>query len=379
MYRTSGTHSQITERKAHVGIAHVYCNYRWKHIQNARELLASLLAQLCDSLSPFPECVGDLSIAFLGYSIAPPFESIWKALQKVATRFSRVFVVIDGLDESSPEVREALLDALAHLQKLEDVHLNIFATSSPEIVPHFADQFPGCLLTEVRVTEDEILTYINSRLHTVRRPCLSNFPRLKDEIRSQIIKCANGRFLAAKLLLDHIFSKPTAGDIRDALEEMGPEASDLDSLYSLAMERIDGQESRIRETAIKALYWTLHSKRQLTTTELQYAVAVRAKSLKLEPEYLSQLDHLVSDCAGLLVIDEASNTVRLMHHTAEKYLQQTQHEWFPNANAEIAATCINYLSFCEFEDGPCVPHSDFKERLQQNPLYDYAARHWGQH
>ncbi|KAK3362480.1 hypothetical protein B0T25DRAFT_414330, partial [Lasiosphaeria hispida] len=38
-----------------------------------------------------------------------------------------------------------------------------------------------------------------------------------------------------------------------------------------------------------------------------------------------------------------------------------------------------YLSFDTFESGPCATDTDFEDRLQTYPLYDYAARHWGHH
>lgn len=41
--------------------------------------------------------------------------------------------------------------------------------------------------------------------------------------------------------------------------------------------------------------------------------------------------------------------------------------------------CATYLSFREFESGPCQTYDEFKLRLESNQLYDYAARNWGHH
>ena len=51
----------------------------------------------------------------------------------------------------------------------------------------------------------------------------------------------------------------------------------------------------------------------------------------------------------------------------------------PNAQRDIATTCVTYLSFDAFESGFCPTDKDFEARLQLNPFYDYAARNWGHH
>src|SRR2546423_1896894 len=56
-----------------------------------------------------------------------------------------------------------------------------------------------------------------------------------------------------------------------------------------------------------------------------------------------------------------------------------QNHWFPNAQTDIAMTCITYLSFATFETGFCPTDKKFEKRLELNPLYDYAARNWGHH
>ena len=40
-------------------------------------------------------------------------------------------------------------------------------------------------------------------------------------------------------------------------------------------------------------------------------------------------------------------------------------------------TCVTYLSFHTFGSGWCQTDKEFEERLQLNPLYEYAARNWG--
>jgi hypothetical protein len=46
---------------------------------------------------------------------------------------------------------------------------------------------------------------------------------------------------------------------------------------------------------------------------------------------------------------------------------------------DITITCVTYLSLDVFEASFCPTDEDFEARSRLNPVYDYAARHWGHH
>jgi ankyrin repeat protein len=83
-------------------------------------------------------------------------------------------------------------------------------------------------------------------------------------------------------------------------------------------------------------------------------------------------------CAGLVTVDEETNIIRLVHYTTQEYFERMQSHWFPNAETDIMATCITYLSFNAFTTGFCQTNK-FTERLWLNPFFDYASRNWGHH
>lgn len=45
----------------------------------------------------------------------------------------------------------------------------------------------------------------------------------------------------------------------------------------------------------------------------------------------------------------------------------------------ITTVCLTYLSFTKFNTDFCSSDKEFEGRLQEAPLYDYAARYWGYH
>jgi hypothetical protein len=167
--------------------------------------------------------------------------------------------------------------------------------------------------------------------------------------------------------------------IKIALKKL-PKGSDAyDDAYKEAMERIKCQITDLQELAYQVLSWIICAKRPLTTLELQHALAVEVGEPQLDEQNLPGLEDMVSVCAGLVTIDEESDIIRLVHYTTQEYFERTQESWFPNAETYITATCITYLSFDVFAIGFAPTDEEFKERLQVNTLYDYAARNWGYH
>jgi hypothetical protein len=145
------------------------------------------------------------------------------------------------------------------------------------------------------------------------------------------------------------------------------------------MERIEGQVSDQEELAKQVLSWITCAKRPLTTSELQHALAVEVDASELDEDNLSQIEDMVSVCAGLVTVDEESGIIRLVHYTTQEYFERMQYRWFPNSESDIATTCVTYLSFSVFECGFCQTDAEFEERLRLNRLYDYAAKNWGHH
>jgi ankyrin repeat protein len=144
------------------------------------------------------------------------------------------------------------------------------------------------------------------------------------------------------------------------------------------MERITAQKPGFRKLAESVLLWITHTSRPLTTQELRHGLAVEIGAAKLDEKNFPEVEDMASVCAGLVTIDKESNVIRLVHHTTQEYLEQNE-RWFPEAEKSLATSCVTYLSFSYFEGGFCPTDEEFEKRLQQYPLYSYAARNWGGH
>ncbi|KAI9773772.1 MAG: hypothetical protein M1839_002005 [Geoglossum umbratile] len=365
------------ENDTSIGIAFLYCNFQRQQEQKLEDLLTSLLKQLVQQRPSIPKNVKSLYERHKEKRTRPSIDEILKGLDFVVRSYSKVFIIIDALDEyqASVDDRCRFLHSIFNLQA--HAHVNIFTTS--RFILEIEQQFEKCKRIEIRAQHGDILRYLNRRIPQLLRSKISEYHDLQDLIRKEVVKAVDGMFLLAQLHIDSLMSKPTIGDIKLALQNLPKGMEGLDITYEQAMKRIDGQEEGFRELAKHVLSWLIHAKRQLTATELQHALAVRIGMKELDKDFVPEVGVLLSICAGLVTVDKESNIIRLVHYTTREYFKRTWTSWFPNAQIGITNVCITYLSFDVFETGFCQSDREFEARLQTNVLYDYAARNWGHH
>ncbi|KAI9745907.1 MAG: hypothetical protein M1818_000588 [Claussenomyces sp. TS43310] len=361
-----------------IGIAYLYCNYKRKDEQKSNDLLANLLKQLANSRSSLPESVKMLCTR-------SSLDQVSNTLHSVAALYSKVFIVVDALDEcqTSDGCRTKVLAELFNLQAKHGA--NIFATS--RFVPEVTTKFSQSMSIEIRASDTDVQRYLEGHMGQLP-PFVQQDQQLQDFIKTKISDAVDGMFLLAKMYLDSLEDKFTPAAIEEALEHLqkqdrkSSEEQKLGILghaYDQVMERINGQKPGFRELAQKVLAWITCAKRRLTTLELQRALAVNVKDTELNPKNHVQINDMVSVCAGLVAVDEESKIIRLVHYTTQEYFERTQEHWFPNAETEIATTCITYLSFDAFEAGFCQTGEELEERFRLYQFFEYAAKNWGHH
>ncbi|RYC80736.1 hypothetical protein BFJ63_vAg16371 [Fusarium oxysporum f. sp. narcissi] len=355
-----------------IGIAYIYCNFRRKDQQKAEDLFASLLKQLAPSQ---PQRVKDLYNQHKKRGTRPNFDEISKTLRSVAAIYSRLFIVVDALDEYqiSDDNRARFLKEIFELQDFSGA--NIFATSRPS--REISTLFSKGLSRTISATDGDILTYLNDKITCRQSDIIDD--GMRGMVRRRVIEAADGMFLLAQLHTETLLSKLTKGHLKQALQALGKGMEGLDRTYDQAMERIADQGHEAETLAKKILIWIIHSKRPLSTLELRHALAVEKSSTALDTDFLLSPKLMLSLCAGLVTFDEESSIIRLVHYTTQEYFERTQKRWFPEAESEITMSCVKYLLFDAFKSGPCLTDAEFEQRLQSNPLYEYAAHNWGNH
>ncbi|KDN71041.1 putative ankyrin [Colletotrichum sublineola] len=99
--------------------------------------------------------------------------------------------------------------------------------------------------------------------------------------------------------------------------------------------------------------------------------------IELEDDNLPPRETVTGVCGGLIVIDAMSNSVRLVHYTAQDYLRRTHQDSLSQRQLELTEISVHYLGLAEFSDGPAMSDADMADRLTRFPFLNYAANYWG--
>ncbi|CAG8882582.1 unnamed protein product [Penicillium egyptiacum] len=366
-----------------IGIAYVYCNFKRQDDQKINDLLEGLLKQLAGRCQPLPNSVKELYKYHKARGTRPSAEEISNVLLIVAATFSKLFIIVDALDECQASDRLHFVSELFNLQTRHSA--NIFATS--RFISEIMDQFKDVLSLEIRATDEDVGMYLESHMGQLR-PCVLENRQLQEEIKTTISDAVDGMFLLAQIYLGFLDDKLTANDIRTSLksfrkQDRGSSEDEkteiLSHAYDQVMERIDQQRPGLRQLAVKVLSWIIYAKRPLSIQELQYALAIKEGKFQFDEGDLPHIEDMVSVCLGLITIDDESTIIRLVHHTTQEYFARTRQDWFSTAHTEIAKSCVTCLSFDVFEAGCCPTDGSLLARLRTTVLYGYAAKNWGYH
>ena len=174
-----------------IGIAYLYCNFRRENEQTIDNLLAGILKQLANSQPSLPGPAKDLYDRYQNKRTQLSPEKLLRALQAVAALYSRVFIIIDALDECQANSRKALLSWIFSLQA--KCIINIFATS--RFIPEIISTFQGSISLEIRASKGDIERYLE--VHMKQLLPFDDWDReLQDEIKAEISDAVNGMYVA---------------------------------------------------------------------------------------------------------------------------------------------------------------------------------------
>ena len=139
------------------------------------------------------------------------------------------------------------------------------------------------------------------------------------------------------------------------------------------MQRIKDQESDRKDVALKILAWVSYTFRSLSLKELQHAIAIKSGDKQLDKELLMDGSHITAVCAGLVIVDQRTSIVNLVHYTTKNYFEQIRSVVFPNFHASITMSCATYLTLSELRD------ANIWKILREYPLAGYAAQYMAGH
>jgi len=119
--------------------------------------------------------------------------------------------------------------------------------------------------------------------------------------------------------------------------------------------------------------WVSHSERPLMIREIQHALAVEMGSTDLDPENIRPQDTVLRSCLGLVVLNEETSTVQLLHYTLQEYLSGPG--ILPDVHKTLAQTCLTYLNYEQVKRLP----ANKLPNLRNMPFLEYSSLYWGSH
>jgi len=152
------------------------------------------------------------------------------------------------------------------------------------------------------------------------------------------------------------------------------DGSELGDVYGATIGRIKAQDGDKSRLGMAALMWISHSERPLRAEELCHALAVRLGSIDFNTDNVPSIATLVSCCQGLITVDKAVSTVRLIHFTLQEYLS-SHLDIFNRPHSAMAEICLTYLNSQQVKALPTALSTD----TQSTPFLGYCSVYWGVH
>ncbi|GKZ25828.1 hypothetical protein AbraIFM66951_002829 [Aspergillus brasiliensis] len=360
-----------------VAVVHFFCDYKFTTDSQDKpsKLLASLLGQLVSLSARPPPAVWAL---YHKHSREMTMADIREQLLSILKEsFDRLYIIIDALDEwnVTPGERGYLLREIYDLQKSHDIRLMTTFRDQTQIYPE--PEGPTC---SVKAHKEDVVLFLREQIH--RLPLhVQQDQVIQQRIIDRISALFDGSFLIARLCLEALMDKNSRTCTLQVLEGMWSEPGglSLSQAYGRVMSRIEDQRPGDRQLAMRGLFWIVSSKRLLTVDELQHALAIRPGMTALSEDDTFMIETLIASCHGLVVVDQVTKTVRLMHHTADEYLQTAYLETLAGENFDIASGCLTYLSMDIFAEGYCATAKLLEARLNRYPFMIYASEYWAEH
>jgi hypothetical protein len=173
-----------------VGIAYLYFTYQPQQEQVLSDLLGSLVKQLIPERQSIPTEIEELFNGHRNGKDPMNERDLRTAFSVVMKPFSKIFIVIDALDEYHASAPKDLEDFLTELLQLRTTHpFSLFATS--RYVSEITSQLGAYVSKEIRAHDDDLLLYINARIGEMRWK-IFNSVEIQESIRKEVLKAADG-------------------------------------------------------------------------------------------------------------------------------------------------------------------------------------------
>ncbi|KAJ6193133.1 NACHT domain protein [Bipolaris maydis] len=364
-------------------VAYFFCKHDIPKSLQARTIIGSLARQLLRT-------VPDLSVLAKSCENTHTIGDTEKVLETLLQGFSahtKVYFVLDGLDECNDEEKETLVQAIGKIQvKLKMLVCASFREEPNNGLQSITGSNQLLAIRAVSIPDDnpDIDAFIEADLERClhQKRLTIGDPTLFGEIQDRLSKGSQGMFLWVALQIRTLCSMKTDHAIREALADL---PKDLSETFARILRKSANSEmSGSSDLALqrKTLQFVLAAYQPLTTNELREALSVTPGDTTWDPsKMLNDVYSALACCGCLLSVDEEELTVRVIHHSVKQYILNTNFS-FQEAQRMFSDTVVTYLGYGVFgtelsrvKTHPIVAQSAPSKIVQATISSSSTARH----
>ncbi|EWZ86563.1 hypothetical protein FOWG_10125 [Fusarium oxysporum f. sp. lycopersici MN25] len=300
--------------------------------------------------------------SFRGTAPIHPIE-YFNLFKAQASKFKIVYLIIDALDSCTNSEGERTRQRMQEaLRKLPQNIRFLFTSRSDSLIRDLG------ISQRLHITphESDIRRYVTDQinrdleLHRVLADAA-----YQDEVITRVTELTlkSGMFLLAKLHLHDLSNQGTLTDIKEALKQLPASSS---RAFEASIRRILSSDNAFETELAKHVFtWAVNAKVGLTVDQVRDSFALQKSQGTQYQDSRPPRDAILSSCAGLIVEDHETKTLRLVHESLKNHLQR--HEvFYKHPDLTISKICLTSLLL----KGSGPLHS---------PLLVYSATYWCSH
>lgn len=378
-------------------VIYFYFDFQMREKQLVQHLLSSMVVQLNRNDQTFKVLEAFYDSHSRG-SMRPTLQDLRSVIRQMIDRSSRVFLVIDALDEC--EDRKVLLESLEYLRSWNQGNIHTLVTSRRETDIEASVAFIATedISLEESVVQGDILCFVQHQLlHDAK---LSRWPEsVREEIQSALLAGAQGMFRWVECQIYAIRGCMKLDLLRKTLKSL---PKTLDDTYTRMLSSIPEEYVEDARRILSCLICSFHP---LGIEEIADTVAITAHGetfYDVDTRLLDPRD-ILTICSGLVTTARSVRPtflgfqhhpieeLRLAHFSVKEYLVSNRktslkplafHLDERHAHDILANLCMRYLSRCH-EEKMCEEPNFLQQyavlRMKRVPFAPYAASSWSRH
>lgn len=300
------------------------------------------------------------------------WDTLKRALECSLPGFSRIAIVVDGVDEALCDERYLLQKLISILPEARNVTLITLGTQKP---PKADSQ--ALLDVMGDVTLDDISKVVRSGLQFAKP--VRELPRIKQEaIFQDIARASEGSFLWAKLASKHLRIQENPDHLRKAVDTF---ATTKPSIADMVFKGLEGED--VSMEAKQFLTWLAIAQRPLHLSEIRAFASIQVdekivRDTGISLKALESVSNLIYTADELLFFRHG-----MIRNAVVDLLPQGKLVLNDDPHADLVTRLFISLKSC-FEESsePSLMVLDRRETISlrnQNSLFDYASRYWPLH